>query len=878
MRKCWQFLRERGAVKAIAGIVALLGACAVAAGLVLLLAVGPTKPKQAALPKDDSNTIYPLDAHNPTSPTFGGVTYPLELFNSLSSEDPGRQYEEGFSNCVSVEANANSCLGGTSAGLTMTPGSFIAYNKGWRGTETGSITFPNSSTCWVAMDENTSGNNAGLSNFTRVTATHYLIDCIDATQPTMVADSQLLMKVTTSGGAITIVKDLRNICAFGSCGGGTLNGVINVMDFGARGDTVRGGDGTVGSGSYNFTSPSASCTASRIGDAVHVSYAASSSALLQTTVASCSGSTFVMAAAAQEAISGTARWVIGHDDTIAIQTAQSASYVNGFATNALYFPAGRYLVTTPLNFTMVSNAHIYGDGQDVSTILCSSSGQSLCVDASGGGYNQWDHLTILSGVSVQDAPTVNFLKARTISVGSVNGAAIGDTYRNVAFKAYSPYNVFGLYNEQAAWHDVYWEADGTNTVNLTLSSFNTAGITSPFVTLISPNHTYASTDFTIEGSDTAFTSNNGGGVNKPHIWLDGGFQNINMRDFYFGDSVAPATPVVGMSLVGDLGVASYVQNMNINGVIGNMESATETVINLPNSNVDKLFMDGRNDPNGTPSSLYQLQFNNLTSSNIAFQTNQPTMLKAGYCGGTTIPGATGDVAVICPYANFVAGNVSSTRVFIPTTVLSQIDGLFVYGGMSVSAIRDPLAPTVTSHCTVAGSEQCNSSCTYYVEYLDINWDTTNPSPGTTITNCPNAPNTTNYVVIMPHLTGSEFIVALLKNSTTNELGYYYPSDYQTNPGGYGNDVGQKPFNTSFTPGPNDTGRLHLENGNGIGCSGLQVLATGAAKVVNGCISGKRPVICTDNSGSVAEAVTCVPAVGSLVIHGNSTDTIGWVQL
>ena|ERR1039458_2892337 len=119
MRKCRQFLRERGAVKA--GIVALLGACAVAAGLVLLLAVGPTKPKQAALPKDDSDTIYPLDALNPTSPTFNSSAYLGELYNSLSSEDPARQYEKEFPNCVSEIANSNSCLGTVSAGLTMTP-------------------------------------------------------------------------------------------------------------------------------------------------------------------------------------------------------------------------------------------------------------------------------------------------------------------------------------------------------------------------------------------------------------------------------------------------------------------------------------------------------------------------------------------------------------------------------------------------------------------------------------------------------------------------------------------------------------------------------------------------------------------------------------
>jgi hypothetical protein len=100
----------------------------------------------------------------------------------------------------------------------MTPSACIAYNAGYRGTETGPITFPNSSTCWVAMDENTSGSNPGLSNFTRVPNEHYLVDCIDATQPAMVADSQLLMKVVTAGGAITAVTDLRTAKAISTTG------------------------------------------------------------------------------------------------------------------------------------------------------------------------------------------------------------------------------------------------------------------------------------------------------------------------------------------------------------------------------------------------------------------------------------------------------------------------------------------------------------------------------------------------------------------------------------------------------------------------------------------------------------------------------------
>lgn len=159
--------------------------------------------------KDDSDTANSLTAINPSSGSYGSSSYPGQLYFFLADEDANRWSEQGFTNSVSVAANANSCLGATSAGLTMTPTSCVAYNAGFRGTETGSITFSDASTTWVAMDENTSGNNAGLPNFTRVSGTHYLVDSIDVTQPTMASDSQLLMEVVTSAGAITGVTDFR---------------------------------------------------------------------------------------------------------------------------------------------------------------------------------------------------------------------------------------------------------------------------------------------------------------------------------------------------------------------------------------------------------------------------------------------------------------------------------------------------------------------------------------------------------------------------------------------------------------------------------------------------------------------------------------------
>ena len=182
---------------------------------------------------DDSNTAHQIPTNN------AAFTPNLQTF--LGEEAANTAQEEGLCNFVdnfSTNSITAACLGAIGAGLTMTPGACIAYNAGYRSTcgvgnnlglgpngtvpasttadcpGGNSITFPDASTCWVAMDENTVGNNAGIPNFTRVTGTHYLTDCIDTTLPAMAYDSQLLMEVTTTGGSITNVLDLRELTPF----------------------------------------------------------------------------------------------------------------------------------------------------------------------------------------------------------------------------------------------------------------------------------------------------------------------------------------------------------------------------------------------------------------------------------------------------------------------------------------------------------------------------------------------------------------------------------------------------------------------------------------------------------------------------------------
>jgi hypothetical protein len=601
---------------------------------------------------------------------------------------------------------------------------------------------------------------------------------------------------------------------------------------------------------------------------VHVIAAATSAALLETTVGSCSGSTFVMTTSAQEDISGTAKWIVGHDDTADIQAAFNTSYANSFSTNAVYFPGGRYLVTSPLNFTGINYTHLYGAGQFLSTILCSSTGYSVCVDVSGGGTSEFNDFSVQNGIAAQDASTVGWLSARTSNVG----LNIGNTYHLMGFFSYSPWNFFGYQNEQARWGDVFWEAEGPNTVNLTISQMNTPGVTSPFVTFAAAGG--STTIFSIDGAETSLTTN-GAPANVPNIYLDGSLvhsmEGINIYGAYIADGIGMPRSS-GMTMIGDEGNGVVLYGLRLFGVHGNMSSANETLINLAASRVDRADIIGINDPAGT-STAWQMQFNTLTNSHVDFQGFEGNAVQANYCAGTSIPGTAGLQNVNCPYAFYVAARVSSNLNFEPAMANLQVDGIYTYGGISMHGIPDPPAPTVT----VVGTPG-SATCTYYVEYGDIAFGRTDPSPPTTITNCPNTLSATNYVSILPALTGAERAVYVLKGSTSATIGFYQPADSQDNPTGAFNDTGQS--TSPFTPASvNNTGQLVLDtaaNG-GIRCAGTVALTTGAATVRNACISGARPLLCTDDSATGAEAVSCVPKAGSLSITGNSSDTIAWAQ-
>ncbi len=95
----------------------------------------------------------------------------------------------------------------TAGGLVGTPSALLAYPGGFYVTETGSITYnDNKTNIWVICHKDTV---SAITDWTRVAGTHYLFEDVSATEPTIPADSLLLMRVVTSGGAITTVEDKR---------------------------------------------------------------------------------------------------------------------------------------------------------------------------------------------------------------------------------------------------------------------------------------------------------------------------------------------------------------------------------------------------------------------------------------------------------------------------------------------------------------------------------------------------------------------------------------------------------------------------------------------------------------------------------------------
>ena len=132
-----------------------------------------------------------------------GASFLSDLQTFLRDEDPDR-FRDMFTGFI-VSGGTHA----TGAGLVHTPASLTAYPGGHYITETGAITYPDSTThIWVICHKDTT---TPITDWTRVSGTHYLFrNTGSASTPALpVVESAILMKVTTAGGAVTVVNNNR---------------------------------------------------------------------------------------------------------------------------------------------------------------------------------------------------------------------------------------------------------------------------------------------------------------------------------------------------------------------------------------------------------------------------------------------------------------------------------------------------------------------------------------------------------------------------------------------------------------------------------------------------------------------------------------------
>ncbi len=170
--------------------------------------------------------LAPTNAQADTHQTVPSANFSFmsDLQNFLRVEDANRYADLASSIVVSGGLHS------TAAGLVGSPSALVAYLGGYYTTESGTITYPDASTCHVIAHKDTTAN---FGSYTRVAGTHYLLNCASTIPPAIPnANSVLLMTVTTSGGAITAVTDLRpvgGLVGFHACRYATLDDAIAAL-------------------------------------------------------------------------------------------------------------------------------------------------------------------------------------------------------------------------------------------------------------------------------------------------------------------------------------------------------------------------------------------------------------------------------------------------------------------------------------------------------------------------------------------------------------------------------------------------------------------------------------------------------------------------
>jgi len=314
-----------------------------------------------------------------------------DLQNFLRVEDANRYAD------LHASAVVAGGIHGTTAGLTGSPSALVAYLSGIYITEAGTITYPDASVCHVIAHTATTAN---YGSYTRVSGTHYLLNCGSTLPPALPSDSTLLMTVTTSGGAITAVSDLRALgptTGFDACRYATLADALTAYGSGPGTFTI----GCPLLASANATFPANTTVKfERAGylfcntNGVTLSMAGPISAPLRAIFALSNGC--IVAPSSNATATLYPQWWGVKGDGSTDNAANLQLAVTALSTGStLYFPCGDYRTSSAITIAATDRVRITGAGS-CAVIQNDTSNVGIFFVTAGADLLEIDHLKLVS--------------------------------------------------------------------------------------------------------------------------------------------------------------------------------------------------------------------------------------------------------------------------------------------------------------------------------------------------------------------------------------------------------------------------------------------------------------------------------------------------
>jgi hypothetical protein len=353
--------------------------------------------------------------------------------------------------------------------------------------------------------------------------------------------------------------------------------------------------------------------------------------------------------------------------------AAAAAAGNG---GTVYLPNKAINIASPgLNLTHLTNVTFVGTSAYASAPGRSSltgtvlqfnytGASTVGIDISGSIYLNFKNIIFSCGTSAANAPTVCFLHGRT---SGSNG--ILNKLEDCMVVGYSPWIYYNYRGEQFSSMDTGYVEYGTSGVPITISEVNTAGITSPFVTL---GGAASQSILKFVGGKTMVISN-ATTVTSPDnflIYLDEGSGIIQSFSYEGYIQEAGKNNIIAGDTAGASGALENVQlNLQVD-----MASNTSHKLIAINGTAREWLVSGKVNPidnTGGPA----LSFNSLLQSILKISTNIQNTVSGTLCTGSII-----DVdqfgTVSCPFAAMIAGSnpagqgISLTGVAFPFGTVS----------------------------------------------------------------------------------------------------------------------------------------------------------------------------------------------------------------